>query len=190
MAQRAWFRIHLSTAIALVLVCGVLLGLNLRKRTERLVCNEYAYMSQRSATVPSRLHNIYRIEHNYSGWPIDAYMLHGDQNNIDWVCYTTSKSDPVEQLEVARVHTHFELSESEYLKYTPTIYANILAQRVRTAAHRGIRLEPSVIQFNSDFRGPWKRSAVVINCAVAIAVLVAIAVICEWRIRRKTRALS
>lgn len=170
-------RIHLATAILVTLAAGALLGLNLRERRVPVVSNAGLAISRspnRSELYSSLTKNICAK----AGWPVDAYEY------IEiYLMSSAYDATPLLQFEHDELG-RLDLSQDEW----PAQKFETLAPEIYRSLSNPVEKLYETKHGFIDFSGTWNRSALAINIATALGILIAVACVSEIFIRRqKTR---
>ena len=137
-SKRRWFRIHLSTALVLMLGAGALMGVNLQQRTSQFSLD---------STLPDD-----------DGKP-KAVTFHVRADTHGWPFWTDA------------LFTRVEADGGEFQGYTDFDTAGKLFKTIRS----------DVGNFDSPYPQRFE------NAGVALAILAAVAVLCEWLTRLRSR---
>jgi len=141
MNKRSWFQIHLSTAIVLMFVAGVLVWANSRNELKE------SYFLTVTDWGNGRDIKFNKPRTQFIGWPLEVRTL---QYDFIYAGQLPENLDPrISNLPI---------------KELP---------------------DPPVVK---PHRAKWDMRSVLVNLVTALAILTAVAVGCEWRVRRRSRA--
>jgi hypothetical protein len=155
-----WFRIHLSTAILIVLVCGGFILISMRPRLGYVFNN------------PMGAENACFI--NY-GFPFNLYARAG-------IFFDKEKFKDFNPDEKARIY-----KQNSGVTYD---VISLNDQGWVLSRHREFSLAPetrSVALGSLESYEGWNLIPFILNMAILTVALATIAFVCEWRIRRKQR---
>jgi hypothetical protein len=158
--KRRWFRFHLSTAIILMFVAGGLIWANLKPHETVLVFTNWEGKPGFQAGAEAEF-----------GWPLLMRRVVGAPLQYLGPYYWTL-SDQDQEQQYLKVNSRCFRAE-EFKAYAPS-----LARGLAIPTDLGV----SIMGYGEWY--PWGRF---VNAAVALAILLAVAFVCEWFVRRRER---